>query len=836
MNFTLFKLLLQSRRIALLFALLFFSHSFLHAQEFQSIPDKAANDKASVDETELYDDVLPERIGSIELPEHFERLSRRYALLLESHHFLQKKLDVSVSAQAWTNYLDSLDYDRTCFTQSDIKAFERKRLTLCEDLKNGDLAFAVEVFDIFRTRVAERHAFIEQMLKEEQDYSIDEHYEWSRKEAAWPKDRQEQQDLWRKSLKNELLSRIVSKDYEENTSATTNVVANSEFGIQNSELSIGETSRDESESPNLNSQLSTLNSANNSELRTPNSEPNNSSELRTPNSELNNSSELRTPNSELNNGSGVTNSVPAPSLDMSPEGVVGRRHKQFYTIIKDADADYLIERFLCAFAQAYDPHSAYMPPTRVDDFEIDMNLKLCGIGATLQAEDGMAKIVSVMAGGPAGRDTRDIRLRENDKIFAVGQGDGPVEDVVHLPLDKIVKRIRGDKGTKVVLHVISASDPSGNTVKVVDLIRDDIKMEDAAATGRVYRVTSPLRKGSTAQPRERAMGYVKLPSFYGSAPSNPSHPDFRSATYDIKKIIAGFNDEVEGMILDLRSNGGGSLREAVELVGTFISKGPVVLVREPSGAQPIHDIDSSVAFRKPLVVLMDRSSASASEIVAAALQDYGRAVIVGDSKSHGKGSVQNVMELFPKNEKYGSMKVTIASFHRIDGGSTQNKGVHSDIVLPSIMEYMDIGEDKLPNALPWSSITPMPYKVMYPMGELIPKLTALSEERLAANDKWAQHMSVVEYFRELGERKSVPLSYEKRYELYASDSKRSDGLSDEEEEDKPSDSEDEEDDIVLDEALNILCDLVDLQGDSNVPEVTESDKLNMLDLINILFK
>lgn len=736
----------------------------------------------------MYDDNPPEKILSVTIPEHFPRLCRRFAELLETRHFLQKPFDVDLSRQAWTNYLNLLDYDRTYFLASDIESFLPYEEVLCSALKKGDLTFPIKAFDLFKTRAKERNAFVENLLESEPDFSVDEDFRWKRKDAPWPKDAEEQRDLWRRSVKNELLGRKVSADFaaaNKTNSVEKAAVTNGDAagGLDASEVDKGaregetkvEVALDGAPSTNVVSVASTTN----------------------------------TP----------------PHLDMSPKAVVSRRYKQFAGIIADADADYFLERFLCAFSQVYDPHSTYMPPTRRDDFDIDMNLSLCGIGATLQSEDGMAKVVKILPGGPADKDKREIRLRDNDKIYAVGQGDEEPEDIVHLPLDKIVKRIRGKKGTKVVLHVISASDPSGSTTKVVDLVRDDIKIEDAAATGRVVKVSSkvldPIRG---AVDLEQSYGYVYLPAFYGSM-TGPGDPNYRSCTRDVEKIIASFNPEVEGMILDLRGNGGGSLREAVDLVGSFIRRGPVVLVREPGGIQPLADMNPAVAFSKPLVVMIDKGSASASEIVAAALQDYGRAVVVGDTKSHGKGSVQNVTDLISADPEYGALKITIAAFYRINGSSTQLKGVESDIVLPSIFEYMDLGEEKLPHALPWTSIPPMNYKILYPMGGIIPELAERSKARLTDNQEWKKHLERVSHFKEVSERESVSLQYEKRYALLEADNKVGGDEADEDEEDKEDDEIPEDgigSDIVLREAFNILADLVQIQGRGITPPSTET--------------
>lgn len=767
---------------------------------------------ALAEPAELYDDNPPAKIGSIEIPEHFPRLCSRFALLLESRHYLQKHIDEQVSAQAWTNYLMMLDYDRSYFLQSDVESFEPWRLRLHKDLKSGNLEFPLEVFKVFRQRLAERYEFVKKFLEEEQDYSVDEDYVWNRKDQPWPATPVEQDELWRKRMKNELLGRIVSRDFAESNKiekvssalSVTNAVADVAAEVcaaTNAPVMVGDAS------------AATVTNA---------------------------VADAATQDAPSTN---VADAALAPApLDMSPEAVVGRRYKQFVGIINDADADYVIERFLCSFTQAYDPHTTYMPPTKVDDFNIDMSLSLCGIGATLQSEDGMAKIVGILPGGPADRDKRDIRLRENDKIFAVGQDTAPAEDIVHLPLDKIVKRIRGKKGTRVVLHVICGDDPSGGKTKVVDLIRDDIKLEESAATGRVVRVSMPLGKSPAGQERqsasatgmvERAFGYLRLPMFYGSM-SPPGSPDFRSCTLDSQNIMSRFNPEVEGMILDLRGNGGGSLREAVTLFGAFVRMGPVVIVREVAGAQPLADQDPAITFRKPLVVLIDRASASASEIVAAALQDYGRAVIVGDTRSHGKGSVQNVMPLLSADDRYGSFKVTIASFYRVNGSSTQIKGVESDIVLPSMLEYMDLGEEKLPNALPWTSIPPVRHPVVYPLGGLIPSLAEKSAARLAGNRDWAAHMEKVMHVSNVTQRVSVPLSYSRRFALLKADNAVGvDSESDEDDEFDGMGAEKAEkadaaddgigDDIVLREAFNILADLVDAQGNAGITVSQDGD-------------
>ena len=478
------------------------------------------------------------------------------------------------------------------------------------------------------------------------------------------------------------------------------------------------------------------------------------------------------------------------------------------------DEEAILQRYLSAVAMAYDPHSDYMSPMRKEDFDIDMNLSLCGIGAQLRSEDGMARITEVIPGGPADRDKREIRLIPGDKIIGVGQGDGLIEDIVHLPLNKAVKKIRGAKGTKVVLNVIPASDPSGTTTKKVDLIRDEVKLEEQAATGRVSRVT--LKDGSA-----RSFGVVRLPAFYGTMDKRPSQAGFRSATLDVAKQLAAFNGQnVSGLILDLRNNGGGSLREAVSLVGLFVRSGPVVQVREPQQivVLPVPNLDPAIAFRKPMIVLINRASASASEIVAGALQDYGRAVIVGDSQSHGKGTVQTVMPMGA--EKYGSMKVTAASFYRITGSSTQRKGVASDIVIPSMLDGLDIGEDKLPGALPWTQVESALFIPVSDVRKFVPQLKELSAKRLSVNSRYTRYCTLVRHVQAISEQTEVPLEMNARRKIMKAENEM---RKLEDEETDAAKKNGGEEDVVLDEALNILSDLVDLSGGADIPMETEGD-------------
>ena len=523
-------------------------------------------------------------------------------------------------------------------------------------------------------------------------------------------------------------------------------------------------------------------------------------------------------------GTAETNSAPAEVE--RPEDILIKRYRQYATFLTEPDEEAVLQYYLNAIAQAYDPHTAYMSPTSKEDFDMDMSLTLCGVGAVLSMEDGALKIVEIMPGGPI---DRDGRIQEGDKIVGVKQADGQMENVMWQPMKKTIKKIRGPKDTRVTLEIIPRSDPSGLTKKAIELVRDEIKLEDQAATGRVEKVTL---NGVTSK-----LGYIYLPGFYGTMGSEKDE-DFRSCAVDVNKYLAEFNaQDVEGLVLDLRGNGGGSLREAVFLSSLFVPNGPVVQINDLRMVTclPIPP-GNPVAFRKPMVVLTDRSSASASEIVAAHLRDVGRAIVIGDSKTHGKGTVQTVMPMGP--DKYGSVKITTARFYRINGMSTQVKGVAADIVLPSLLDSLDIGEDKLPNALPFTKILKADYSKCWDLDKYIPQLATNSAARLEHDARYLKHIENVRGMREISDRVEVPLERAARKALMKADREYHELDADEEaaslddsiavqtnaegegdkKDDKPKSSRRRrnqrltEEDIVLEESLRILADLIRLNG------------------------
>ena len=505
-----------------------------------------------------------------------------------------------------------------------------------------------------------------------------------------------------------------------------------------------------------------------------------------------------------------------PEKVESPEANLIKKYRQYVTVMIEPDEETVLQHYLSAVCRAYDPHTDYMSPASKEDFDMEMNLTLCGVGAVLSMDDGALKIVEVMPGGPI---DVDGRIKEGDKIVGVKQGDGEMEDVMWQPMKKTIKKIRGRKGTRVTLEIVPRSDPSGSSRKRIELVRDEIKLEDQAATGRVDRVT--------LDGVERKLGYVYLPGFYGTMDKRPSDEGFRSCAMDVARYLADFNAEgVEGLVLDLRGDGGGSLREAVMLSALFVQSGPVVQIRDVRsvGCLPI-PMGNPIAFKKPIVVLVDRASASASEIVAGHLQDTGRAVVLGDVRTHGKGTVQTVMGMGP--EKYGSMKITTARFYRIDGRSTQIEGVAADIHLPSLLDSLDIGEDKLTYALPFSRIMPADYRLSWNLHRLVPKLNELSVARTANDERFKRHLQNVKGMKEISDREEVSLEYAARKRQMAADRELRE-LDNEESDDDDDETaakkrrrkrnEAKKDDVVLDEARRILMDIIRLNDGADVPE------------------
>jgi len=393
------------------------------------------------------------------------------------------------------------------------------------------------------------------------------------------------------------------------------------------------------------------------------------------------------------------------------------------------DSDGVLQAYLNGLAHAYDPHTDYFSAPHAQDFSIGMNLSLFGIGAQLTEDDGYCTIRSLVPGGPA---ARSKKVFEKDRIVAVAQGDKTPVDVVDMDLEKVVQQIRGPKGTEVRLTISPVTDRSAR--KVVTFIRDEIKLEDSEAKARLIE-----------EPNGKRIGLIDLPSFYATVNlGNDGQTTPKSTTADVIKLVNKLKQEkVCGIIIDLRTNPGGSLEEAIKFTGLFIKDGPIVLARNPDGQVQVDaDPDPTQLYDGPLVVMINRFSASASEIAAAALQDYGRALVVGDISTHGKGTVQSLNPLKPymlsadKNGQTdpGNLKITIRKFYRVSGASTQLKGVEPDLVLPDVLNYStQIGESALDNPLPWDTIQPASYEKYNLVRPYLVTLKAHSDARIATN-------------------------------------------------------------------------------------------------------
>jgi carboxyl-terminal processing protease len=448
----------------------------------------------------------------------------------------------------------------------------------------------------------------------------------------------------------------------------------------------------------------------------------------------------------------------------TPEAAKATMAKRFDRFLKNTSEvhpDEIEARFLTAFTRLYDPHSSYFSATDLEDFNVDINLHLVGIGAVLTVdEEGYCKIVSVVPGGPA-----DLtgKVKANDKIVAVQQDGQEAVDVIGMRNKQIVQMIRGTKGTKVTLSIIPQKAVDQSKTELVTITRDVIKINQARASAEIFEVPDATGKISP-------IGVISLNSFYGE-PGDTDDATRASASNDVAELIGKLKKEnITALVLDLRRNGGGLLSEAVSLTGLFIPAGPVVQIKNYAGEVKIdEDRDPAVAYAGPLVVLTDRFSASASEIVAGALQNYGRAVVIGDSSTHGKGTVQTIIEMdrvIPPNRRLGAVtgasKLTIQKFYLPNGASTQLKGVVPDLVIPSIDEFLPIGEQDLPRALPWDDISTSFFDATpIPPADLV-SLRSRSAERMATLPEFALLRRSIDRFKERQAEKTVSLNLETR--------------------------------------------------------------------------
>ena len=433
------------------------------------------------------------------------------------------------------------------------------------------------------------------------------------------------------------------------------------------------------------------------------------------------------------------------NLQQIKKSLTKRFKKQRKRLSQMRDED-VVQLYLNAYTQLYDPHTQYFSPQRAENFDINMSLSLEGIGAVLKNEDELVKVVSIVPEGPA---DREGHLKPGDAIVGIGQGrQGKMEDVVGMRLDEVVDLIRGRKGSRVRIEVVPALAAKGKN-RIYTIVRDRVTLKEQSARKEIIELKE----------RHKRIGILDIPAFYLDFKAAEKGGDnYKSTTRDVRKLIAELKKErIDGIVVDLRNNGGGSLQEANELAGLFIEHGPTVIVKDSRGHTQIEkDPDPKIVYAGPLVVLINRLSASSSEIFAGAMQDYQRALIVG-GQSFGKGTVQAIKPL-----RSGLLKFTIAKFYRVSGRSTQHRGVTPDLLFPSLFDGRQIGESTLSNALSYSEIAPVQFRPLAPLKQHIPALQQAHALRVEKNPDFVYMNRLIEYQKKHGMRTEVTLHEEKR--------------------------------------------------------------------------
>lgn len=565
-----------------------------------------------------------------------------YGLLSDSRYaYRPRKLDDALSSEVFDRYLEAMDPGKLLFTQADVDALGRYRTTLDDAIKQGEVAPAYAMFEVYRTRMRERTAYSRALLTQDIfDFDGEDRWHYDREDIPWAANAAELDAAWKQSVRNDWLRLKLAGKQPDDIRQT---------------------------------------------------------------------------------------------LD--------KRYARNIDNMEDLNSEDVFQIFLNAYANSIDPHTDYFNPRSVERFNQSMSLSLEGIGAVLQKQDDIVVVREIVPGGPAARSNL---IQPGDRIVGVGQDrDGPMEDVVGWRIDDVVQKIKGPKGTRVQLDVIAAEAGVDSPPTRITITRDRVQLTEDAAKSEI--ITVP---GSGSAPAQR-IGVIMLPGFYQDFEGRRQGGEYTSATRDVARLLQQFQtQDIDGVVLDLRNNGGGSLNEAVDLTGLFINEGPVVQVRESGGKVSVNrDRSGGTAWDGPLAVLINRGSASASEIFAGAIQDYGRGLVIGES-TFGKGTVQNMVDLdrWPINagKQFGQVKLTIAQFFLPGGASTQNKGVEPDIAFPVTVDASEYGESTLDNALPWSRIEPVEHVRYGNFEPVLAQLTTRHEARMRENLEyqwWAQDVA-----------------------------------------------------------------------------------------------
>ena len=580
------------------------------------------------------------KLSDITIPtasEENQLATKRATTRLTQSHYRKISLDDAFSEKIFDRYIKNIDFSHNTFLQSDVDELRQKYGAKLDDqLNQGDLSAAFDIYDVMMKRRYERYAYALSLLDKEPNLNGQDQIEIDREKAAFPKNEEEANKLWEERVKNDIINlKLKDKKWSEIKSKLT------------------------------------------------------------------------------------------------------KRYNLAIRRLTQTKADDILQTYLNAFAREIDPHTSYLAPRTAKSFNESMNLSLEGIGATLQSEDDETSIKSLVPGAPA---EKSKKLYPGDKIIGVGQATGEIEDIVGWRLEDIVEKIKGKKGTKVRLEI----EPSkGGKSRIITLVRDKVRIEDQAA-----KLTMDKADGKN-------IAVIKVPSFY------------IGLTDDVKKLLVkAEKQKTDALIIDLRENGGGALTEAVALSGLFITNGPVVQVRDAYQRIRVHeDDDAEQQYKGPLFVMINRYSASASEIFAAAMQDYNRGIVIGQN-TYGKGTVQQSR---PLNFVYdldqtplGLLQYTIQKFYRINGGSTQLKGVAADINFPEIIDAKEYGEDKEDNALPWDKIPSATYKEVGNARKDVDVLNQKHLERIAKDPEFVALNEDLKIRNERRDRKFLSLNYQTR--------------------------------------------------------------------------
>ncbi|MDQ8208016.1 carboxy terminal-processing peptidase [Coraliomargarita sp. SDUM461003] len=637
---------------------------------------------------------------------------------INARHYLRGTMEQLNGAEMVEAYIESFDYGRMYFLRSEVDEFIFRFGDAMEaSLKKGNLYSAFEIYESFKQKAEQRTEWAFERLQKDFDFTVDESFTPDRREAEWPASSEEAEALWLRRLKYELLNEMLSLASEDKEDDN-----GSSLTPQNPDIAAPDEEEEEFDPTKLRRLLE---------------DPD----------------------------------FYAETLDAAREKIHRRYERNLsHTVAREAAE--VQESFINAMTQLFDPHSTFLSSDTLESFNSAVQNSFVGIGALLEDDDGICTIKEILPGGPA---ERSRLLNPEDQILGVAQGDDEFEDVVDMQLRYIVRKIKGEKGTTVrlLIHPGDASDPSVR--KIVPIVRGEVKLTANLATAKLISV--PVDESQTI-----AVGVIELPSFYGNIGAGGT---LTTTTDDVSELINKLRDAgAEGIILDLRMNGGGLLSEAVRLTGLFIPVGPVVQVRDSNGRTDVlSDRDPEMLWDGPLIVLTSRFSASASEIVAGALQDNDRALIVGNSSTHGKGTVQEVYHMntrmpfsFLKSSQPQARpvatKITIKQFFLPDGSSTQVKGVPSDIVLPSVNEFLPIGEDDLPHALPWDEVAAVDWvnnwaKLNVDSPEdpsLVQELAAASQARQESLEEFQFLKKQIEWRRQRYDEKAISVNMKQRIE------------------------------------------------------------------------